>query len=77
MRVAASTRPPSSRAATKFWSSRGEGLTIGRDSGDAVSKEYTPTFAFTGGSIREVEMAVGDDVYVDLERDFHVGLARD
>jgi arylsulfatase len=55
----------------------GEGLTIGRDSGDAVSKEYVPTFAFTGGRIREVEMAVGDDAYVDLERDFAAGLARD
>ena len=55
----------------------GEGLSIGRDSGDSVSKEYTPHFTFTGGRIREVEISIGDDVYVDLERDFHAGLARD
>jgi arylsulfatase A-like enzyme len=55
----------------------GEGLSIGRDSGDSVSKEYTPYFAFTGGRIRQVEISIGDDVYVDLERNFHAGLARD
>jgi arylsulfatase len=55
----------------------GEGLSIGRDSGDSVSKEYTPYFAFTGGRIYKVEVSIGEDVYVDLERDFHAGLARD
>ena len=30
----------------------GEGLTVGRDSSDPVSKEYGPPFAFTGGRIR-------------------------
>jgi hypothetical protein len=52
-------------------------LSVGRDSGDSVSKEYTPYFAFTGGRIRQVEISVGDDAYIDLERDFHAGLARD
>ena len=55
----------------------GEGLSVGRDSGDSVSKEYTPYFAFTGGRIKQVEISIGDDVYLDLERDFHAGLARD
>ena len=55
----------------------GEGLTIGRDSGDSVSKEYQPYYAFTGGRIHYVEISVGDDAYVDLERDLHAGLARD
>ena len=55
----------------------GEGLTVGRDSGDSVSMEYTPYFPFTGGRIRQVEISIGDDAYVDLERDFHAGLARD
>jgi hypothetical protein len=55
----------------------GEGLSIGRDSGDSVSAEYTPHFPFTGGRIRQVEIGVGDDTYIDLERDFRAGLARD
>ncbi|HJV12508.1 MAG TPA: sulfatase/phosphatase domain-containing protein [Propionibacteriaceae bacterium] len=55
----------------------GEGLTIGRDSGDSVSKEYTPYFTFTGGRIYKVEVSIGDDLYVDLERDFHAAVARD
>lgn len=55
----------------------GEGLSIGRDSGDSVSKEYTPQFPFTGGRIRKVEFSIGDDAYVDLERDFRAGMARD
>jgi hypothetical protein len=55
----------------------GEGLTVGRDSGDSVSKEYTPQFAFTGGRIFQVEVSIADDAYIDLERDFMAGLARD
>jgi arylsulfatase len=55
----------------------GEGLSIGRDSGDAVSKEYTPEFPFTGGHIVKVEVSVGDDAYVDLERQFAAAIARD
>jgi arylsulfatase A-like enzyme len=55
----------------------GEGLTVGRDSGDAVSKEYLPYFAFTGGRIYKVEVSIGDDLYVDLERDFRAAVARD
>jgi arylsulfatase len=55
----------------------GEGLTIGRDGGDPVSKEYDAGFAFTGGRILEVEVNIGDDVYLDVERDFAAALARD
>jgi arylsulfatase len=55
----------------------GEGLTIGRDSGDAVTKEYTPEFPLTGARIRIVEVNLGDDAYVDLERDFMAAMARD
>ena len=54
----------------------GEGLSVGRDSSDPVSKEYGAPFAFTGGRIRVVEINVGDDGYV-LERDFHAAMARD
>jgi hypothetical protein len=55
----------------------GEGLTIGRDSGDPVSKEYGAGFPFTGGKINEVEVNIGDDVYLDVEREFAAALARD
>jgi arylsulfatase len=55
----------------------GEGLTVGRDSSDPVSKEYGPPFAFSGGRIREVQIAIGDDQYVDLERDFRAAMSRD
>lgn len=36
----------------------GEGLSIGGDSGDAVNKEYTPTFPFTGGRTLKAEVHV-------------------
>jgi arylsulfatase len=55
----------------------GEGLTVGRDGADPVSKEYGAPFAFTGGRIKKVEISVGDDAYIDLERDLRAGLARD
>jgi len=55
----------------------GEGLSIGRDSGDPVSKEYTAQFPFAGGTIREIEVNIGDDVYLDVEREFAAALARD
>ena len=55
----------------------GEGLTVGRDSSDPVSKEYGPPFAFTGGRIKVIEINIGDDVYLDLERDFHAAMSRD
>ena len=55
----------------------GEGLTIGRDSSDPVSNQYPAAFPFTGGTIREVEVNIGDDVYLDVEREFAAALARD
>ncbi|WP_250030235.1 arylsulfatase [Paractinoplanes maris] len=55
----------------------GEGLSIGRDSGDSVSKEYTPQFPFTGGRIVKVEVNIADDVYIDVERAFAAAMARD
>jgi hypothetical protein len=55
----------------------GEGLCIGYDAGDAVSREYNPKFEFTGGRIVKVVFDVADDVYVDVERQFAAALARD
>ena len=55
----------------------GEGLSIGRDTGDSVSEQYTPFFPFEGGRIVKVEVTSGDDAYVDLEQQLRAALARD
>ena len=55
----------------------GEGLAVGRDSGDPVSREYGPGFAFGGGRVLKVVYDVADDAYVDLERRMAARLARE
>jgi arylsulfatase A-like enzyme len=55
----------------------GDGLCVGRDSSDPVSKEYGPGFPFTGGTIQGVGVSVGKDVYADLEKEAAAALARD
>jgi arylsulfatase A-like enzyme len=55
----------------------GDGLCVGRDSGDAVTKEYRPPAAFTGGTILQVEVNIGDDQYVDLEAEAAAMMARE
>ena len=55
----------------------GEGLTIGRDSGAPVSAEYSPPNPFTGGRIRRVEVALGDDQYLDREAEAAAMMARE
>ncbi|HEY6761309.1 MAG TPA: hypothetical protein VI318_17555 [Baekduia sp.] len=55
----------------------GEGLSIGRDSSDPVSREYAGGYDFRGGEILEVEVNVANDVYLDLERQFAAAMARD
>ena len=70
--TASRTAPPGSTSTTR-WSRRrrcaprsgwftlcGEGLCIGEDSGDTVSKEYGDGFKFTGGTIDQVEINVGE-----------------
>jgi arylsulfatase A-like enzyme len=55
----------------------GDGLCVGRDSADAVSREYTAPARFEGGTIVRVTVDVGDDQYVDLERHAAAMLARE
>ncbi|QNE34883.1 arylsulfatase [Leifsonia shinshuensis] len=56
----------------------GEGLSVGYDSGDAVTPEYgSVTFPFTGGEIHKVVYDVAGDVYLDLEHEFGARLASD
>ena len=65
------------RTQTGHFSLCGEGLSIGRDTGDAVSEQYTPFFPFEGGTIHRVEVSIADDAYVDLEQHLAAALARD
>jgi arylsulfatase len=55
----------------------GEGLCIGRDGGDAVSKAYESQYPFRGGAVLKVVYDVADDVYVDIEQKFAAAIARD
>ncbi|HWM80463.1 MAG TPA: arylsulfatase [Pseudolabrys sp.] len=46
----------------------GDGLCVGRDSGDAVSEGYKSPGTFKGGTIKGVAVTVEKDQYLDLER---------
>ena len=46
----------------------GDGLCIGRDSGDAVSEEYKSPGEFKGGKILFVGVTVEKKQYLDLEK---------
>ncbi|MBA4010982.1 MAG: arylsulfatase [Phenylobacterium sp.] len=46
----------------------GDGLCIGRDSGDAVSEDYTTPGEFKGGTIYGVAVSVEKEQYVNLEK---------
>jgi hypothetical protein len=55
----------------------GDGLSVGRDSGSAVSPNYTAPFPFTGGTIERVAVDVSGDHYVDHEKEVIAYLTRD
>jgi arylsulfatase A-like enzyme len=57
----------------------GEGLCVGRDSGEAVTTDYpnASPHRFTGGTIKRVAVDVSGDPYVDLEREAVAMLARE
>ncbi len=48
----------------------GDGLSIGYDSGDPVSKSYGYKYPFTGGEIHKVVFDVADDAYINVEQEF-------
>ena len=56
----------------------GEGLCVGRDSGDPVTDDYPGerAGAFTGGTINRVAVDVSGEPYVDLEREAVAMMAR-
>ncbi len=65
------------RTMTQRYALCGEGLCVGRDSGDAVSSEYKSQFPFTGGRVVKVIYDIADDVYIDLERKLAAAMARE
>jgi hypothetical protein len=57
----------------------GEGLCVGRDSGEAVTDDYpgTAPWRFTGGTICQVQVNVSGRPYVDLEREAVAMMSRE
>jgi arylsulfatase len=57
----------------------GEGLCIGRDSGEAVTGDYTGQrpYRFTGGTIKRVAVDVSGEPYANLEREAEAMLIRE
>jgi arylsulfatase len=57
----------------------GEGLCVGRDSGEAVTDDYPGKrpYRFTGGTIKRVAIDVSGQPYLDLEREAVAMLARE
>ncbi len=57
----------------------GEGLCVGRDSGEPVTDDYPggSDAGFTGGTINRVAVDVSGDPYLDLEREAAAMLARE
>jgi arylsulfatase len=57
----------------------GEGLCVGRDSGEAVTDDYPggAPWRFTGGTIRQVQVNVSGKPYVDLEREAVAMMSRE
>ncbi|MFE4206991.1 arylsulfatase [Streptomyces goshikiensis] len=57
----------------------GEGLNVGKDSGDAVTADYpgTAPWAFSGGTLHRVAVDVSGEPYIDLEREAEAMLARE
>ena len=55
----------------------GDGLCVGFDSADAVSRHYTNPFPFTGGELLGVAVDVSEESYLDLELEAAAMLARE
>jgi hypothetical protein len=62
-----------------LFSLAGEGLCVGRDSGEPVTADYPGDHphTFTGGTINRVVVDVSGDPYIDLEREAQAMLARE
>ena len=47
----------------------GDGLCVGYDSGDPVSKLYSSPGEFKGGTIKFVTVSTGKEQYLDMEKE--------
>jgi arylsulfatase len=65
------------RAQTGKFTLSGDGLCIGRDSGDNVSQDYKAPGTFTGGTILGVAIDVSEESYLELELEAAGALARE
>ncbi len=55
----------------------GAALSVGRNTGSAVSRRYKAPFAFTGGTIAQVTVDISDAPYEDVEKRLALAFARD
>ena len=62
-----------------YFSLDGEGLCVGRDSGDPVTKDYPGErpWEFTGGTIKQVLVDVSGEPFVNVEHEAAMALMRD
>jgi hypothetical protein len=62
-----------------LFSIAGEGLCVGRDSGEPVTGDYPGDYphTFTGGTIKRVAVDVSGESYIDLEREAQAMLTRE
>lgn len=55
----------------------GGGVSVGRNTGQAVSSAYRAPFPFTGGTITDVTVDLSGEPYVDLEKALAAAFSRD
>ncbi|MEC4839497.1 arylsulfatase [Mycobacteroides chelonae] len=55
----------------------GASLSIGRNSGSAVSADYKAPYAFTGGTIAQVVVDISGEPYENLEKKLAIAFAKD
>jgi arylsulfatase A-like enzyme len=55
----------------------GAGLSVGRNSGSAVSSSYKAPYAFSGGTIHQVVVDVSGKPYEDVEKELALAFAKD
>ncbi|MBY0443290.1 MAG: arylsulfatase [Mycobacteriaceae bacterium] len=55
----------------------GAAISVGRNSGSAVSRRYRAPFTFSGGAIAQVTVDISGKPYVDLEKELALAFSRD
>ncbi|MDH6281657.1 arylsulfatase [Prescottella agglutinans] len=65
------------RVQPAMFSGVGEGIRVGRDTGQSVSRLYRAPFRFRGGTVRKVTADVSGTPYLDLEREIARAFSHD